>query len=272
MDINLLTLFELVMEERHVGRAARRVSLSPSAVSHGLGRLRRLLNDPLFVRTPTGVVPTARAEELAAAISGALARIREIVKIAGPFDPRTSTRRFVIVAPDGVSAVVLAPLLSKLHESAPGMAIGLRQLLPAAGETLPARIWRAGFEDLETRVADIAVVPSDDVLKRFALRPMYEEDFIIGMRPGHPLATSMTPSSYASAQHLVVSASGDPNGLADDYLAEQGLTRRVMLTVPNFMFACAIIADSDLICAFPRRFAAAYAERMAYAWSNRRFL
>src|ERR1044072_3063937 len=68
-DLNLLALFEVVLEERHVGRAADRLSLTPSAVSHGLGRLRRLLNDPLFLRTPKGVVPTARATELAGPIA-----------------------------------------------------------------------------------------------------------------------------------------------------------------------------------------------------------
>ena len=80
-------LFEAVLEERHVGRAAERLNLSASAVSHGLGRLRRLLNDPLFLKTPKGVVPTARAAELAAPIAEILARVRRVVASAEPFDP-----------------------------------------------------------------------------------------------------------------------------------------------------------------------------------------
>src|SRR5919108_2458436 len=92
-DLNLLVLFEVVLKEQHVGRAARKLNLSPSAVSHGLGRLRRLLNDPLFLRTPKGVVPTARATELAAPIADVLARIRGVMATAAPFDPSTSTRR-----------------------------------------------------------------------------------------------------------------------------------------------------------------------------------
>src|SRR6188474_3982581 len=88
-DLNLLALFEVVLEERHVGRAAERLRLTPSAVSHGLGRLRRMLNDPLFLRTPKGVVPTARATELAAPVADILARVRAVVSFAEPFDPAT---------------------------------------------------------------------------------------------------------------------------------------------------------------------------------------
>lgn len=262
IDLNLLTLFEVVMEERHVGRAARRVNLSPSAISHGLGRLRRLLNDPLFVKIPTGVIPTARAEELSDGISEALAAIRTIVAAAEPFDPATSKRRFVLAAPDGVSAVLLQSLLAAIAGSAPDMSIGIRQLAPVSGETAGTRAWRAAFEDLETRAADIAIVPTDEIAARFAVRTLYEEDFVLGLRSGHPLENGLTLSAYTSAQHLVVSSSGDPRGFVDDLLGQQGLARRVMLTVPNFMFAAAVLADSDLICAFPRRFAAVYAERM----------
>src|SRR6188474_3264817 len=89
-DLNLLALFEVVLEERHVGRAAERLRLTPSAVSHGLGRLRRMLNDPLFLRTPKGVVPTARATELAAPVAEVLARARSIISTAEPFDPAAS--------------------------------------------------------------------------------------------------------------------------------------------------------------------------------------
>jgi DNA-binding transcriptional LysR family regulator len=109
-DLNLLVLFQVVLEERHVGRAAERLNLTPSAVSHGLGRLRQLLNDPLFLRTPKGVVPTARATDLAGPIADVLARVRSVISTAEPFDPARSTRRFTIGAPDGTAAVFLLPL------------------------------------------------------------------------------------------------------------------------------------------------------------------
>src|SRR6188508_1302757 len=114
-DLNLLVLFDAVFEARHVGRAAARLNLTPSAVSHGLGRLRRLLNDPLFLKTPKGVVPTARAADLAAPIADVLARARSVIATAEPFDPATSRRQFTIGAPDGASAVFLSPLLGTLQ-------------------------------------------------------------------------------------------------------------------------------------------------------------
>lgn len=261
MDLNLLVLFEAVLEERHVGRAAERLNLSPSAISHGLGRLRRLLNDPLFVRTPKGVVPTDRASELAAPIADVLARIRRVVATAEPFDPATSTRRFTIGAPDGVSAVLLTGLLDGLRRSAPGIDISLRQLLPAPGETTLERAWRGAFAELETRAMDIAIVPTDEIPARFHRQFLYEEDFVIAARAGHSLTTAPTLDRYCEVRHIVVSLTGDPYGFIDDALSKLDRSRRIALTVPNFMFALSVVAESDFVCALPRRFAAMHAAR-----------
>jgi DNA-binding transcriptional LysR family regulator len=252
-------LFEAVLHERHVGRAAELLNLTPSAVSHGLGRLRRLLNDPLFLKTPKGVVPTARAIALRAPIADALARVRSVISSAGPFDPATSTRRFTIGAPDGASAVFLPSLLSALRRHAPGIDIGIRQLLPTAGEVLPERAWRAAFVELEARAMDLAVIPSTSVPARFSTWALYEESFVLAVRARHPFRNDPTLNRYCDAQHLVVSLSGDAHGFVDEALAKAGRSRRVALTVPNFMFALAVIAQTDLICALPKRFAAAYA-------------
>jgi DNA-binding transcriptional LysR family regulator len=262
-DLNLLVLFEVVLDERHVGRAADRLNLTPSAVSHGLGRLRRLLNDPLFLRTPKGVVPTARATELALPIADVLARVRSVISTAQPFDPASSARRFTIGAPDGVSAVFLPPLLNELRRAAPGVDISVRQLLPAPGETSPERAWRTVFADLEARAMDIAVIPSEHIPARFHARGLYEEDFVVAMRAGHPFADDPTLERYCEMQHLVVSLSGDPHGFVDEALAKQGYSRRIALTVPNFMFALAAISETDLISALPRRFVAMHAIRFA---------
>ena len=128
IDLNLLVLFEVVLQERHVGRAAEKLNLSASAVSHGLGRLRRLLNDPLFIKTPKGVVPTARANELAAPIAELLGGARNVIAMASPFDPATSTRRFTLGAPDGASVVILPPLMSYIARNAPNVNIVVRHL------------------------------------------------------------------------------------------------------------------------------------------------
>lgn len=255
-DLNLLVLFEVVLRERHVGRAADRLNLTPSAISHGLGRLRRLLNDPLFLRTPKGVVPTARATELAAPIADILARASAVMATAVPFAPSTATRRFAIGAPDGISAVILRPLLARLRTTAPGIDIGVRQILPS-----PARVWRTAVADLEAGDMDIAIIPSDDIPPRFEKRRLYEEDFVIAVRTGHRFARVPTLERYCEMQHLVVSHTGDPHGFVDEALAARGRARRVALTVPNFMLALAIVAETDLVTALPRRFAAMHAAR-----------
>lgn len=255
-DLNLLVLFEVVLRECHVGRAADRLNLTPSAVSHGLGRLRRLLNDPLFLRTPKGVVPTARAAELATPITDILARASAVMATAVPFDPSTSTRRFAIGAPDGASAVVLRPLLARLRAIAPGIDIGVRQILPT-----PARVWRLALGDLEAGAMDVAIIPSDDIPPRFEKRLLYEEEFVIAMRAGHRFARDPTLERFCEMQHLVVSHSGDPHGFVDEALAKRGRERRIALTVPNFMLAAAIVAETDLLSALPRRFVEAHAAR-----------
>lgn len=261
MDLNLLVLFEVVLDERHVGRAAERLHLTPSAISHGLGRLRRLLNDPLFLKTPKGVVPTARAMELAAPIADVLARVRNVISTAEPFNPATSTRRFTIGAPDGVSAVFLPPLIAELRRRAPGIDIGVRQLLPVPGEMSPERAWRNVFADLDAGSFDVAVIPSDHVPARFHFRSLYEEDFVIAARAGHPFADDRTLQRFCEMQHVVVSFAGDFHGFVDEILAKQGYSRRITLTVPSFLFALAVVADTDLICAMPRRFVAMHAAR-----------
>jgi DNA-binding transcriptional LysR family regulator len=260
-DLNLLVLFEAVLQERHVGRAAHRLNLTASAVSHGLRRLRQLLNDPLFLRTPKGVVPTARATELAAPITDVLARVRSVISTAEPFDPATSTRRFMIGAPDGASAVFLPPLLAELQQTAPRIDISVRQLLPLPGETSPERAWRCAFSELEARAIDIAVVPSNDIPVRFLKRKLYDEDFVLVMRAGHPFEDDPTLDRYCTMQHLVVSHTGHAYGFVDNLLKQQSYSRRIALTVPNFMFALAVIAETDLISALPRRFVAMHARR-----------
>jgi DNA-binding transcriptional LysR family regulator len=261
VDLNLLVLFEVVREERHVGRAAERLNLTPSAVSHGLKRLRLLLNDPLFLRTPKGVVPTARATELAAPIADILAQVRSVISTAEPFDPMRSTRRFTLGAPDAASAVFLPPLLAGLQKAAPDIDISMRQLLPTPGELSPERAWRNAFSDLEARAMDIAIIPSDHIPARFHAGTLYVEDFVIAVRAGHRFADSPTLERYCEMRHLVVSVTGDPHGFVDEALMDRGYSRRTTLTVPNFMFALAVISETDLISALPRRFVAMHGAR-----------
>jgi DNA-binding transcriptional LysR family regulator len=250
VDLNLLVLYEAVLAERHVGRAAGRLNLTASAVSHGLGRLRRLFNDPLFLRTPKGVTPTERALELAEPVADILARSRRLIASAAPFDAAQSTRRFTIGMPDGVSVVLLQPLLVAVRRAAPGVGIGLRDLLRDTA-----------LADLDNRAVDVAIVPLDDIPARFEARTLYEDDLMPAVRAGHPFLRTPTLRHYCELDHLIVSRTGEARAYIDDLLAARGLSRRVALTVPNFMLALAAIAETDLVGALPRELIAMHGPR-----------
>ncbi|RVO81191.1 LysR family transcriptional regulator [Sinorhizobium meliloti] len=252
-DLNLLVLFETVFDERNVGRAAERLNLSASAVSHGLGRLRRLLNDPLFLKTPKGVVPTERAKELEAPIRDVLARVRTVISTAEPFDPARSRRRFTIGTADGFS-VFLPPLLDEIARTAPGIDLVVRHMQ-----------METALSDLDGRLIDVAIAPFYELPARFAAQRLYEDDFVIAAQSRHPFLKNPTLENYCRMQHLLVAPRGDPSGIVDELLESRGLSRRVALAVPNFMLALDLLTKTQLVCVLPKRFVEMHAERFAVA-------
>jgi DNA-binding transcriptional LysR family regulator len=261
----LLVLFHTVLEEGHVARAAGRLNLTPSAVSHSLGRLRHLFNDPLFLRTPKGVVPTARALQLSEPVADILARVARVMALSVPFDAATSRRRFAIGAPDAIMASVMVPLSKQLAREAPHADIGLVHLMPGRSAGPEQHPWQASMQKLEKREIDVAILPLRAVPARFAARRLYEEDFVVAMRKGHVFARTPTLSAFCKAQHLLVSLDGDPRSFVDDLLAKRGLQRRVVLTVPTFMMALTHLSSSDLIATLPRRLTERHAARFSLA-------
>ena len=268
-DLNLLVLFEAVLEERHVGRAAERLNLTLGG-QPGLGRLRRLLNDPLFLRTPKGVVPTARAMELAAPIADVLARVRSVISTAEPFDPATSTRRFTIGAPDGVSAVFLPPLLAELRAARPASTSACGSCCPRrgnrAGARLAVRLRRAGGARDGHRGRSVrrhpGALPSADALRRGFRRRDARRTSVRG-RSRRWTATARCSTWWFRSPAIRMASSTRSS-------AKQGRSRRIALTVPNFMFALAVIAETDLISALPRRFVAMHAARFGVVGLERR--
>ncbi len=242
-----------MLEERNAGRAAARLNLSASAVSHGLGRLRRLLNDPLFLKTPKGVVPSERAMELAAPIADILARVRSVVSSAEPFVPERSRRRFTIGTADGFS-VFLPPLLDEIARTAPAIDIVVRHMQ-----------MESALSDLDGRLIDVAVAPFYELPARFAAQKLYEEEFVVAARIGHPFLQNPTLENYCRMQHLLVAPRGDPTGLVDQLLESLNLSRRVALAVPNFMLALDLVAKTQLVSVLPKRFVEMHAERFAVA-------
>ena len=238
------------MEERHVARAAARVNLSPSAVSHGLARLRKLFNDPLFVRHPKGLNPTQRSMEMAARVAEILSQARGLIAESEPFDPRLSSRRFTIGTVDAIATDLLPDLLSRLEAAGTSVSVGVRQIFPQ--ETVHA---------LDGGKIDLALMPPMGWPARFDVRHLYDESFVIAARAGHPMISQLTLESYASAAHLLVSSEGASRGFVDDVLEKQGLHRRIRLSVPNFFLGLAIVGETDLVCAMPRRLVTHYGRR-----------
>jgi len=261
IDVGLLVVFRTVLEERHVARAADKLNLTPSAVSHGLRRLRHLLGDPLFLKVPAGVKPTDRALELAGPVADLLSRLEGIVASVRSFDARTARRSFTIGAPDAVAAVFLSPLIARLARDAPGIDVRLLQLMPQHHGRSTAQVWHDTLTELDAHKLDLAVLPIGPLPSRYAEHLLFEEDFVVAMRKGHPLRRKLTLASYLAAPHMLVSAIGDAFGIVDLRLAEKGQSRRVALTVPNFMLALAQLADSDLIATLPRHLVERHAAR-----------
>ena len=253
VDLNLLVVFSTVFKRLHVGRAASELGLSPSAVSHALARLRELFNDPLFLRTPRGVLPNDRARELAPPIGDILLRVSGVVASSAPFEPRSSDRRFSLGMPDATAAVLLSPLLGQLRGQAPHIGLSVREFLPIHALT--------ALEAQEVDLAIAAIRSQDAAPARFVSQRLYQEEFVIAARADHPFLKSPTLKQYCAAEHVLTSARGDRHGFVDDALAARHVQRRVVLTVSNFMLALAAVANTDLLAAMPRAFASEHGVR-----------
>ena len=248
-DLNLLVVFQVLLAERHVGRAARRLALTQSAASHALGRLRKLLRDPLFVRHPKGIEPTARALALAPAIADILTRA-QLLLAAPQFDPALP-RRFAIATIDLTIRTIMVPLIQHMRRVAP--AIDLR-VVPLVREDVVAAFDR---QDV-----DMAILNFPNPPKRIARFPVLKDRYIGIARRGHPglKGKALTPRTYAALPHLLFSPRGDPKGIVDEPLARLGgLKRRVVTTIPHILAVPLIVAHTDLVAVIAERIAKLYA-------------
>jgi DNA-binding transcriptional LysR family regulator len=263
-DLNLLVLFETVLSERNVGRAAAALHLSPSAVSHGLGRLRRLLNDPLFLRTPRGVIPTDRALDLAPQVAEILQGVRGMLATAEPFDPATSTRRFRIGTPDSALAVHGPLLVQQVAAEAPGVALSLLHVLPNFRTSPDEGAFTHVLTQLDDRSLDLAAIPqlADAPLPaRFLARSLGGDRLVAVCRPDHAFARAPSLETYCAARHVFMSLTGDMTGVIDTLLARLDRQRVVTTTVPNSMLALLMAASTDLVAGVPSSLAEGQAAR-----------
>jgi DNA-binding transcriptional LysR family regulator len=242
LDLNLLLVFESLLAERNVTRAARRLGRTQSAVSAALRRLRQAFGDPLFVRTGRGVVPTERALAVGESVVRALGDLRGAFEAETPFDPSSSTRRFTIELHEETAIALLPPLLAALRRSAPRVVL---HALPLDGHE-PS-------QGLATGAVELAVGPFKKVGSGYDQLVVARPPYVVVARRGHPFVRSgRRPSlaAYTSCAHVLVSPRGRTMGVVDRALAELGKSRMTFVT-SSWSAAMLAVQSTDLLLTTP---------------------
>lgn len=240
LDLNLLVTLAILLEEGSVTRAARRLGITQSAVSHKLKRLRELLGDPLFVAGKQGLVPTERALALGKPLREALEQVVATVAEDPPFDPATAQKQFVISGADIFEFVGLPRVLELIAAEAPliSLVVTSRQL--------------DLFERMERGEVHFAFGPTFPDRAGLRQIKLFDEPFVVIGRADHPLLRKkLTLDAYLGAEHVLISPQGRPGGFVDDALARLGKTRRVAVQVGHFATAPFLVARSDLLLTAP---------------------
>lgn len=249
LDLNLLRVFDAVMSEQNLTRAANRLAMTQPAVSNALKRLRDAMGDELLIRTAHGVRPTPRAEELWPTVRNALAELEAALTPEG-FDLAKTKTTFRLAMADAPAALWLPMLVQDIQHEAPGMNV---RMMPLTTRD-PRAILLRGDVDLTIGffpgvVNQMATEPSTPIRHE----RLYTGQYVCVMRRGHPLASQdLTLDAYCEANHLLVSFSGRAHGQVNDVLAQLGRERRILLTVNQFYTGGSVVASSDLITVLPR--------------------
>lgn len=242
-DLNLLLTLDVLLTECNVARAARRLHLSPSAMSRALARLRDTTGDPLLVRAGRGLVPTPRAQELREQVSRLVQEAQGVLRPAELLDPSRLSRHFTLRTSDGFVEYFGPALIALAQREAPG--VRLRFVQKPDKDSAPLR---DGSVDLETGVIGAASSP------KIRTRALFRDRFIGVVRAGHPLARGkVTAARYAAGQHVLVSRRGLDKGPIDEGLRALGLAREIAVIVAGFSDALSLARGSDLIASVPER-------------------
>ena len=240
LDLNLLVMLDTVLAEGSVVHAARRLHVTPSAVSNGLARLRAALDDPLLIRSGRGVVPTPRATALAPALAHAL-RALEAVVHGERFDPQTTDRELTLAIADAGQLVKLAPVVSALAVEMPRARLRVLSI-----DTLFAAGGLAGTE-IDAAIGVAHKGPGIHV------SPLYEERIVLVARSGHPRARmKVTKAQLGTLRHVEVQVAPGRGSrpLAASYAA-LGVARDIAVVVPTFVAAAAVVAGTDYVASLP---------------------
>ena len=242
-DFNLLAVLDVLLAEGSVAGAARRLRLSPSAMSRALARLRETTGDPLLVRAGRGLVPTPRAIELREQVGQLVQDAQAVLRPAETLDLTRLVRTFTLRTREGFVENFGPALLVRIGHEAPGVRLCFVQKLDKDSTPL-----RDGAVDLETGVIGKSTAPE------LRVQALFRDRFIGAVRLGHPLAEGeITPARYAAARHIAVSRRGLGAEPVDEALAPLGLQREVATIVGGFSAALALARESDLVASVPER-------------------
>ena len=255
LDLNLLRVFDEVMAERSLTRAARNLSLTQPAVSNALRRLRDTLGDELVQRSGQGVAPTARALAIWPAVRQALQQL-QVSLIPNEFVPAQASSTFVLAMADATAAELIPGLVETLEHEAPGVSL---RVVPLTTRD-PRRLLDEGSCDLAVGyfpavLADLTASAQSGETLPFSYQRLYHGEYVCVMRKDHPLASGpLTLQRFCDARHMLVSFSGRAFGFIDEALAALGQTRNVVLTVNQFFTAGRVVANSNLLTVLPSHF------------------
>jgi len=249
LDLNLLLVFEAMLLHQNVTAAAAHNGLTQSAMSNALGRLRRYFDDPLFVNTRGGMLPTPRALELARPLRQALDLVRASTQKENGFEPRTSRRTFRFYMTDTGEMVFLPALVQRLDEMGATVRVETTQL--SADEIAV---------QLESGELDFAAGYLANMPRSVATARLFREHYVCMMRRSHPLARDghLSLKEFLAASHVFIESMGSGHKNIERTLAAQGLKREVSLRVPHFVVVPMIVASTDRIVTAPSRVANAF--------------
>lgn len=245
LDLNLLKALDALLDERSVTRAAARLALTQPAVSGMLNRMRDHFDDPLFIRAPHGMVPTTRAEALAAPVKRILADIDALLQPIA-FDPITANLTFTLAATDYALRAVVVPFIAALKVRAPHIRV---RVVPVEPERLVNQLGQGKL--------DLALMTPHTTPDELHSRALYDERYVCMMRADHPDAGKpLTLDRFCALEQVLVSYEGEGfHGVTDDALAKIGRTRRVGLSVSSFLVLPDVLTISDMIAVVPERMA-----------------
>ena len=246
LDLNLLIVFNAIVKDRNVTLAARRVGLSQPAMSSALNRLRRIFNDPLFVRTGDGMLPTPYAQQLAPPIQRACELVENLGEIDTGFDPLSAKNSFRFYMTDIGETIFLPKLLGALKERAPRVTVQVLTI-PEYGEQAA----------MAAGDVDLAIGFFPDLKSGFFQQRLYVDHFVCLIRADHPLAKGvMSVKEFAAMRHVMVATAGTGH----EALVARAVARhrlQVALRIPHFMAVPAIIGSTDYVVTVPSRLARA---------------